>query len=281
MSKSVRAARLVAVGILIGWSATQIYFRISAWSLSDMDAYWNAALRLRSGEPLFPALVDTSAPDVYRYSPWFAAAWVPFTHLPKAFMAIAWSAILLVASYWCVRPLLRRDLASIAAVVFFGSFLIWGTSIGNVQPLMIAALMHGMERRSGPLWIGVAASLKAVPILFLLVYLGRGEWRRAGAGLLVAASLSAATLLVDLTHYPSGPGDAPSPLFLVSPLLLGAAVTVVAGITLMQARRRSPFDRLAAAGAALTALPRITLLDLPMLLVGLRPTQTNRSKARQ
>jgi hypothetical protein len=52
---------------------------------------------------------------------------------------------------------------------------------------------------------------------------------------------------------------------------MGVAVAALAALTAYLAMRRSPFDRLAAAGTALSALPRMTLLDLPMLLVGLRP----------
>ena len=268
----VRACRLLAIAILIGWSAAQIGFRVADWSLSDMDAYWNAAMRLRDGAALFPPLADPSAPDVYRYAPWFAGLWVPLTYLPKTIVGIGWSAILIAAVAVCLRPLLRPDLTSIAAAFFFGSFLIWGASIGNVQPLLIAALMHTIDRRSGPLMVGVAASLKAVPILFLVLYLGRREWARAGVGLTAALTLSATFLLVDLAHYPAGAGDAPSPLYAMSPVLMAVTVAALAALTAYVALRRSPFDRLAAAGTVLSALPRITLLDVPMLLVGLRPT---------
>lgn len=272
VSLVIRMCRLVAVAVLIGWSAAQIGFRVGDWSLSDMDAYWNAAMRLRGGEPLFPPLADPSAPDVYRYAPWFAIAWVPLTLFPKAAVAVTWSAVLVIAAVWAVRPLLRPDLTSIAAATFFGSFLVWGASVGNVQPLLIAGLMHTMDRRSGPLIVGVAASLKAVPILFLVLYLGRREWARAGVGLTVTLALSATFLFVDLAQYPSGAGDAPSPLYAVSPVLMAMTVAALAALTAYLAMRRSSFDRLAAAGTVLSALPRITLLDLPMLMVGVRPT---------
>jgi hypothetical protein len=267
----VRTARLVAVAVLIGWSTSQIVFRVSDWSLSDMDAYWNAAMRLRDGGALFPPLADVSAPDVYRYAPWFAGAWVPLTYLPKTLVGIGWSILLVGAVVLCVRPLLRTDLTSIAAAFFFTSFLVWGASIGNAQPLIIAGLMYTIDRRTGPLAVGMAASLKAVPILFLALYVGRQQWARAGLGLAVALSLSATFLLVDLAHYPATAGDAPSPLFAISPVLMGAGVVAMAALTVVLSGRRTPFDRLAAAGTALSALPRITLLDLPMLLVGMRP----------
>lgn len=276
MSRVVRTARLISIAILVGWSASQVFFRATDWSLSDMDAYWNAAMRIRDGDPLFPQLSDVSAPDVYRYAPWFAALWVPLTHLPKVVVSILWSIILVGAVLACLKPLLRLDLTSIAAATFFGSFLVWGASIGNVQPLLVAGLLYTVDRRAGPLVIGVTASLKAVPILFVLLYVGRREWGRAAVALGCALVLTASFLLVDLTHYPSAPGDAPSPLFALSPILFGVALVLVAAVAIRLASLRSAHDRLGAAGAALAALPRITLLDLPLLLVGVRPERRPR-----
>ncbi|HET7056956.1 MAG TPA: glycosyltransferase 87 family protein [Thermomicrobiales bacterium] len=266
----VRAARLLVLAIVIGWSISNLAFHVAAWNLSDMDAYWNAAMRLRGGQPLFPAVADPSAADVYRYSPWFAAAWVPLTFAPKVIVGVVWSIVLLAATAVALWPLRRGGLTSLAAAFLLGSFLVWAASVGNVQPLLIAALVHGMERRSGPLWIGLTASLKAVPFLYVLIYIGRREWVRAALAVAVTAVLVAPFLLVSLANYPAGSGDAPSPLLSVSPILLVATVAGLAGVAVWLAGRRSRFDRLAAATAALTALPRITLLDLPQLLVGVR-----------
>ncbi len=64
-------------------------------------------------------------------------------------------------------------------VAFFLPILIGISAGGNVHALLIAALVLDVERRSGPAWIGVAASLKLFPLLFVLTYLGRRQWRRA------------------------------------------------------------------------------------------------------
>lgn len=265
-----RAARLVALAIVIGWSVTNAWYRISDWSMSDMDAYWNAALRVREGALLYPPLSDPSAADVYRYAPWFAWAWVPLTYLPKAVVSVTWSVVLVAATAAALRPFMHRTAGSVAAASLIGSLLIWGTSVGNVQPLLIAALVHGIDRRTGPLWIGMAASLKAVPILYALVYLGRGEWRRALVALLVAALLASPLLVTPLTFYPVGSGDAPSPLLAISPWLFGASMVGMAALTIRLASNRSAFSRLSAAGTVLAALPRISLFDLTHLAVGAR-----------
>jgi hypothetical protein len=267
----VRAARLVALAIVIGWSISNIWFHVTSWNLADMDAYWNAAMRVRDGGDLYPVLSDTSRADVFRYAPWFAWAWVPITYLPKELVGVVWSVVLLAATWVALRPLMRADPTSLAALTLLGSFLVWAVTVGNVQPLLIAGLVHGLERRSGPVWVGVVASLKAVPILYALVYLGRGEWRRAALAVAVAAVFAAPFLLYDLSNYPAGSGDAPSPLIAIAPLTFAGAVVVLGGLTLWLARRRSGFDRLAASVTVLAALPRITLLDLPQLLVATAP----------
>jgi hypothetical protein len=146
--------------------------------------------------------------------------------------------------------------------------LIWADSVGNVQPLMIAALVHGIDRRSGPLWIGVAASLKAAPILYVLLYLGRREWGRLLATLVVTALLTAPLLITPLRYYPAGPGDSPGPLWALHPILLGTGLALLAALTIRLASQRSRYSRLSAAVTLLAALPRISLLDLSQLAVG-------------
>lgn len=266
---AIRAARLLALAIVVGWSVTNAWYRISDWSLSDMDAYWNAALRVREGALLYPPLADPSAADVYRYAPWFAWAWVPLTYLPRALVATGWSVILVGATVSALRPLMRPTAASIGTAALIGSMLIWAASVGNVQPLMVATLVHGIDRRSGPLWVGIAASLKAVPIVYVLIYLGRREWSRVVATLAVAALLAAPLLITPLGNYPAGPGDSQGPLWALHPILLGAVLALLAAFTIRLASQGSSHARLLAASTLLAALPRITLIDLSHLAVAI------------
>ena len=273
----IRAARLLALAIVIGWSVSNAWYRITDWSLSDMDAYWNAALRVREGAMLYPPLADPSAADVYRYAPWFAWAWIPFTYLPKALVATGWSLILILATAAALRPLMRPTAASIGTAALIGTMLIWAASVGNVQPLMVAVLVHGIDRRSGPLWVGIAASLKAVPIVYVLLYLGRREWSRVFATLAVAALLAAPLLITPLGNYPAGPGDSPGPLWALHPLLLGAALALLTALTIRLASQRSTHSRLLAAATLLVALPRISLLDLSHLAVAIPGPRSDRA----
>jgi hypothetical protein len=278
----IRAARTIALAIVIGWSVSNAWYRITDWSLSDMDAYWNAALRVREGAMLYPPLADPSAADVYRYAPWFAWAWVPLSYLPKALVATGWSLVLIAATAAALRPLMRPTAASIGAAALIGSMLIWATSVGNVQPLLIATLVHGIDRRSGPLWVGIAASLKAVPIVYVLLYLGRREWSRVFATLGVAALLAAPLLITPLRYYPAGPGDSQGPLWALHPILVGAGLALLAAVTIRLASKGSDYSRLLAASTLLAALPRILLIDLSQLVVAVpwpRPSKATLPQA--
>ena len=261
-ARSIRWPRLVTHALLIGLSIALLVFAVSDWTLSDAEAYWNAGMRLREGQPLYPAVPDPEASTVYRYAPWFAYAAVPVTYLPVEVAAVLWSGLLVAASLWAVAPLARRG--SAVAALFFGAVLIGISAIGNVQPLIVAALVHGLERRSGPLWIAVTASLKVVPALFALVYLGRRQWWRFGASVALTLLLVAPMLLFDLANYVTDAADAA--LLIRWPPIWVAAVILGAAVTLWAARSR--YGWLAAGTAAALALPRFFVYDITFLLPG-------------
>jgi hypothetical protein len=263
----VRAARILAAAIVIGWSLANVIQRVGDWSLSDMDAYWNAALRLREGGLLYPPVPDPSAVDIFKYAPWFAWVWIPLTLLPKAVVGAAWSAVLVGASGAALVPLLRQiSLARLSAAALLGSLLIWSAASGNVQPLLVAVLVHGVATRAGPIWIGVAASLKIFPLFYALVYVGRREWMRALVAACVAGLLWLPVFAYDLRHFQGGYADSPSPLLAIHPALYALGVVVAVAVTLLLARSR--FAWLAAAAGLFAVLPRVSLIDLTHLLVG-------------
>jgi hypothetical protein len=263
----VRLARLVTTAMVIGLGISFLYWAAAEWKMPDAGAYWQAALRLRAGEELYPAFTNVEASEVYRYTPWFAWLTVPFTFLPIQVAGFIWSVILVIASTVAVWPLVqeRRWLL----VAFFWPILIGISANGNVHALMLAPLVLGLERRSGPLWIAVAASLKAVPILLVLVYVARRQWGRAAVALGLTALLVAPVLLYDLSGYTTSVGEAG--------LLIGtlpvyvAVVGAAAVITLLLARTRWAW--LSAATAMALALPRFFVYDVTLLLVGTVPAR--------
>jgi hypothetical protein len=260
--------------VLVTSTIAVLAWTMPAWQVQDLSAYRSAADRLATGQPLYPPpgpVADTA--DVYRYAPWFAAAWIPFRPVPDDIVVIAWSGVLVLASLAAIAPLLmRRTILAWSAAALGFVLCLRAAAIGNVEPLMVAALVHGVERRSGPLWIALAASLKAAPIALALVYLGRRQWLRFGVTLVLTAVLVAPMLLFDLGDYPTGAGASVSVLGLLGPGMWIVASIVAAVVTLVLARSRWAW--LSAAVAALVAIPRLGFYNAPMLLVGsaTRPT---------
>jgi hypothetical protein len=262
-----RAARLVVTALLVGLGAALLVFAVGDWRLTDARAYWDAAERVRAGDQLYPLVTDVEASNVYRYAPWFAWLAVPFTFLPGVVAGVIWSALLVAASTVAVVPLVRRGAPAVG--FFFWAVLIGISAIGNVQPLIVAALVWGVERRSGPLWIAAAASLKAFPILFVLVYLGRREWVRAAFAGAITVLLVAPMLLYDLSGYTTDAGVATA--LINWPPAYVAAVAILAVGTLLLARGR--FGWLAAAATVGVALPRLFVYDVTFIQVGAPATR--------
>jgi len=267
-----RFARTVALAVIIGIGLFNLYQAAANWTLSDAAAYWNAALRLREGEALYPLLTNVDASEVYRYAPWFAWVTVPFTFLPIQLAGAVWSLVLLVASAVAIVPLARARAWLLVAL--FVPIMVGISAVGNVQPLLVAALVWGVDRRAGPLAIGAAASLKIFPILFAAVYLGRGQWARATMSVALAGVLWAPALLYDLRGYATDAGQAASLWAL--PVLWALVVGVGIGLTLRLARTR--FAWLTAATTVAVSLPRLFVYDVTYLMVGAAPSRaTNRS----
>jgi hypothetical protein len=253
------------MAVIIGIGIFNLYEAVIGWHLSDAAAYWDAALRLRAGQPLYPPVAIPEASEVYRYSPWFAWAAIPFTFLPIQLAGVLWSVILLAASAWALQPLIRTRAWLLVAL--FAPILVGISAVGNVQPLLVAGLVHTVDRRTGPLWVAIAASLKLFPLLLALVYAGRRQWLRFVAAVAITAVLWAPALLYDLSHYPSDAGRAVS-LFSV-PIVYFLVVGVAIGATLALARTR--FGWLTAAVTVTLALPRLFVYDVTMLMVGIPP----------
>lgn len=257
----VRLSRIVVLAVVIAIGLTNVYWSVSDWHLKDMNAYWDAAERLRDGQPLFPSTMGVEASEAYRYSPWFAWLWIPLTYLPRTVVNIGWSAILIVASFAAVQPLMQRR--AWLPIAFFLPMLIGISAVGNAHPILIAMLVLGVERRSGPVWIGIAASLKLFPFLLVLTYVGRREWYRAALTAGLTAALVAPFLFYDLTAYRTEAGGAallwrwPVTYVLVVVVLMATAVRLA----------RSRYGWLVSATTVALSLPRFFVYDATYLLI--------------
>jgi hypothetical protein len=246
----------------VGWS-------LSHWSIGDADAYLAAADRLLKGGELYPPALVADPPLAYRGAPWFVALWIPLISIPRGIVDIAWGAILLAASAWSVWPLLteRRPAGIAVAALCFG-LLVWTTSRGNVHPLVIAALVHGAPRRSGPLWIALAASLKAVPILFILAYAARRDWGRVALTLVLTALLVLPMPLMGWDPSRTPAGVSLAMYYQLGPMawLLTAIPAVAVAVLVAWVLPR--YAWLASGTAAIIALPRLIFYDFTYILVG-------------
>ena len=138
-------------------------------------------------------------------------------------------------------------------------------STGNVHALVIAALVWGTPRRSGPAWIGVTASLKIAPILYALIYVGRRQWLRFVTAIVLTGLLWLPVLLYDLDEYPAEAGASLSLLSISGPVAWGLVAAGSAIVVILLARTRHAW--LAASTAVIAAIPRLALYDLTYLLV--------------
>lgn len=260
-----RLARTVVLALVIAIGLFNLYQAATNWTLSDAEAYWNAGVRLREGAALYPAVASVDGSDVYRYAPWFAWAAVPVTYLPQTMAGILWSGLLLVASGWALVPLVRARAWLLIAL--FGPILVGISAVGNVHPMLIAVLVHGVDRRAGPAAIAVAASLKIFPLLLALVYAGRRQWAQLGISVALAALLWAPALAYDLSAYATDPGQA---AFLYGiPVLYFIAAGAGIGVTLALARTRWAW--LSASTTVALSLPRFFVYDVTYLMIGIRP----------
>src|SRR5918993_1272457 len=125
-----RVLRLLGVALLLGLglaAAMRSVLPMLGLGLiehPDLDAYLGAAMRLREGGNLYPALppgVSQESPLLYRYAPWFAVAFIPLTYIPRSILVPIWDLVLVAATIGVVWPALRtKTLEGVAAGVFLG-----------------------------------------------------------------------------------------------------------------------------------------------------------------
>jgi hypothetical protein len=270
-------AALAAAALLLALAS----YALTSYALSrefgaDVSAYWEAARRLSAGEPLYrPGAANAS--DLYRYSPWFAYLWIPLTAMPRELVTNLWVGLMVLAAAASTLPLLWRGPLGVAAFSLLAPLQLQGAMFGNVQPLLVLMLIWGLERRSGPIWVAVGASLKAVPLLLVVVWLARKEWRRAGLAIAITAGLTLPALLFDLAGYSTEPG--PNQLSLAGvagPLFVAVAL---ASVVVTWRLARTEYRWVAAAVSMIAALPRLLTYEIGFALIGLVGERPSRDLA--
>lgn len=249
----------------MGWLAYVAASWFLLWNPADGGAYYDAAARLRDGQPLYSS-TNPEAHEVYRYAPWFAYGWIPLTFLPRDLALHGWSLAMLVCSFVAVWPIVRMGTpAALALAALLGAFLIETSMFGNAHPLVVALLVTTATRSAFPVAIGIATSLKLVPILFAGVWIGRGEWRPVLIAIATAALLWSHALLFDLRSYVTDPGTGLLSLYAISPALWFAVAAVAALAALLLVVRKSPWAWAAIAVLMFIGPPRVVLSYLAFL----------------
>jgi len=265
-----RLPRNLVMAMLLGYLGYTLASWFLVWNPADAGAYYDGATRLAHGQPLYPA-INPEAHEVFRYAPWFAVAWIPLSLLPREPTLHAWSLAMLGCSVAAVWPLIRRPTwARVALAALVGQTLVETAMFGNAHPLVVALLVWTAGRRSFPAWVGVAASIKLVPLAFALVWAARRQWGRVALAVGVTALLFAPILLFDLSHYPTDPGTGLLSLYAVSPPLWAAVAIAVLTLTLFLAARGSPYAWVAVAVLMFLGPPRVVTSYLGFLLVAVQ-----------
>jgi hypothetical protein len=256
-ARSRRWLERFVLALLFGTMLIRVALIWNEWGFEDVNAYWLAAHRLRDGQDLYLGSLDPDSYRVFRYAPWFAWLWVPLSYLPRELVTAFWGAVLGGASVAILAGLahLRRP-AAWALAFILTPWLLSLVQVGNIQPVVVAMLGFGIASRFGPLWIGVAASLKGAPIFWTLPYLARRAWSRIAASVVITGVLVAPILLFDLSGYTTDPGASYSLYYYVSPLAWAVAAIASTAVAIVLAWRQSPYVWVAAAVAVMLIPPR-------------------------
>ncbi len=169
---------------------------------------WRPAVeRLLAGEQVY-GVDATSGREGFPTLPMTALVLAPFLKLGDVAGAISWAGVKLALAWWSVLAALKlaagraRDFpawGTLAVVLLCARLIASDIAHGNVNLLIAAVLVAGLldwsagrELRAG-VWIGLAAVLKATPLLFALYFL-RKRSVRGLAGVLLGIGLFACIL---------------------------------------------------------------------------------------
>jgi hypothetical protein len=240
-------------------------------ALCDVSAYYEAAGRLASGGPLYPAGANVDASDFYRYPPLLALVLRPVAGLPLPVVAAGWEALMFAAFAATLLRLGIRRRSTWIAVAILVLPIAMSLGYGQAQVLVTFLLAIG-----APWSVALAGQLKVFPALAALYWVGRRDWRSLRSfvawslvltGVQVILAPAAVVDFVRVTNLDQVGGiDNLSP-YGASPLLWGMLVVLGAIVVLTLARTKAGW--LAAVAFSTVATPRLFYYLLMALLGGL------------
>lgn len=147
----------------------------------DARAYWDVDLT----DPYARSLEGAETFLAFRYSPPVALAMAPLHLLPWPVFLAAWTALLVAVLVW-----LTREWALAAGVLVGVPMSIY---LGNVDLLIAASIVLGL--RYPAVW-ALPILTKVTPVLGLLWFAARGEWRALAIAVVAVAVIALPTVVL-------------------------------------------------------------------------------------
>jgi hypothetical protein len=177
---------------------------------SDVLAYVDAARNMIEGRNIY--LDDAGARNSYVYPPFFAFVCIPLTLIPPLAVDIIWYilniALVIAALRLGTMIATGRSFSSLAgkeqwfyaglSILCSLRYLIRNAQDANVNMVILVLMILGLhlaEKTGRPAWsalIGIAAAIKVLPLLFIVYFAGKRDWR---AFMYVLGGFVAATML--------------------------------------------------------------------------------------
>lgn len=272
-SRRVRLVLIAAsvLGLIIGLDTLVLHLRLDP--LADVRAYYDAGARLNAGLPLYVQTATTDDPGFYRYPPLLAIAFRPLALLPYETAALIWEAFLIVLFVGTlVRLGLRNEWTWIVSG-WLAAPIAWSLAVGQAQVAVTFLLALG-----APWAVALAGHLKILPVIVVIYWLGRRDWRAVGRFVAWFVGLSVLTFILE----PAGTiafigfsdlaqvGDVQNrSLYAISPVLWGVFVIALLGLALRYAPTRAGWALSVAASVLVS--PRLLLYQLSTLQAAVRP----------
>jgi Glycosyltransferase family 87 len=258
-----------AAGVAVAW------MHVVGDPLADAHAYYEAAVRLNHGQPLYPANLNPNENHIYLYPPLLAQLLRPLALLPYEWFALIWELIVVATFVWLLQHLGVRKRSTWIAIGLLGVPIGWALTIAQAQIPMTLLIALGQ-----PWSVAFAANLKIFPALLALYWLGRRDWESLLAFFVWSALLVGAQLLLDANDtfafvkavgfdQTGDPGVLRNfSIYTISPI--GWVAALLLGCLVILAAARTRWGWAVAVTIATFAPPRLLTYMLTSLLAGVR-----------
>ena len=261
---------LGVLGLIIGIDTLVLHLRLDP--LADVRAYYDAGARLNAGLPLYVQPATTDDPGFYRYPPLLAVAFRPLALLPFETAALIWEALLIVLFVGTLVRLGLRNEWTWIVTGWLAAPIAWALAVGQAQVAVTFLVALGT-----PWGIALAGHLKILPVIVVIFWIGRRDWRAVGRFVAWFAGLTLLTFVLE----PAGSiaflgftdlaqvGDVQNrSLYAISPWLWAAFVVGLLVLALRFAPK--PAGWALAVSASVLVSPRLLLYQLSTLQAGVR-----------